>query len=253
MPTTTPDGIFYADSSTAMSAEAISAAEATSVQDALDLLVNDARQIQTFRWADASERTSQGGMLEGDQGWQSDTKTQYVFDGTNWVQMARAGIAFLRHVPFSGNQVSVDSRDFGGDLFQSDFLNYEVVVELSSTSVATGISCLMRSSSSDYATNNQVTRRFELNTATPAYANSTTATSMFAGRANGVGGGSSRFTIFGPQAAQYTKLIGTSHDAAISQNFWNNIPNTNVFTGLKIRLDGVVTGTGFVTVYGLVK
>lgn len=185
----------------------------------------------------------------------TDTGISYRWSGSAWVAAEwNAGSVLLAHATVSANETTIDSRTLGGALFQSDCLNYEVVVELSSTSAATAIVAIMRSSApADYTTNNHVNRRFELNAATPAYTNSTTGTSMFAGRANGTGGGSSRFTILGPQAAQFTKLMGTSHDAAISQNFWNNIPNTNVFTGLKIKLDGVVTGTGFVSVYGLRK
>lgn len=159
----------------------------------------------------------------------------------------------ISHSAFSGNFATIDSRPDGSNLFQTDFLAYEVIVELSSTSAATAIAAIMRTAGVDYATTNQLNRRLEMNGATPGYSNSTTGASLFAGRANGAGGGSSRFTILAPQAAQFTRLMGTSHDAAISQNFWNNIPVNNQFTGLKIKLDGVVTGTGFVTIYGLRK
>lgn len=83
MPTTTPDGIYFADSSTSMSAEAISAAEATSVQDAFTAF-REFRQIQTFVWADAAERALQAGMSEGDMGYQSDTKIYYLYNGASW-------------------------------------------------------------------------------------------------------------------------------------------------------------------------
>lgn len=85
MPTTTPDGIYYADSSTAMSAEAISAAEATSVQAALDTLINDSRQQQTYFWTDSSGRTSQTGMRVNDLGYQADTNITYRYNGSIWV------------------------------------------------------------------------------------------------------------------------------------------------------------------------
>ncbi len=48
MPTTTPDNIYYADSATSMSAEAISAAMATSVQNALTSGQFGLRQIVQF-------------------------------------------------------------------------------------------------------------------------------------------------------------------------------------------------------------
>ena len=83
MPTTTPDSIYYADSATTMSAEAISAAEATSVQNALNS-VRSRRQIQTFVWANAAARAAQTGMVEGDIGYQSDTNIYYFYTGTVW-------------------------------------------------------------------------------------------------------------------------------------------------------------------------
>lgn len=84
MPTTTPDNIFYADSSSAMSAEAISAAEATSVQEAFDNLINDSRQQQNYFWTDSSGRTSQTGMRVNDLGYQADTDITYRYNGTAW-------------------------------------------------------------------------------------------------------------------------------------------------------------------------
>lgn len=94
MPTTSPDGIYYADSSTAMSAEAISAAEATSVQDALTSLVRDNRQIQTFVWADATARGAQAGMIAGDEGYQTDTAITYRYSGSAWVPWLSARTSF---------------------------------------------------------------------------------------------------------------------------------------------------------------
>ncbi len=164
-----------------------------------------------------------------------------------------AGSILLAHAALSGNALTIDTRPDASNLFGSDFHSYECVVDLDTTSAATAIDVLMRAAGADYTTANHVQRRFEMNGPTPAYTNSTTGATLRAGRANGVGGGTTRFTIAGPQAAQYTKLIGQYHDAAISGQVWNHIPNTNIFTGLKIKLEGVVTGTGVVTVYGLRK
>lgn len=78
----TPNGIYYADTSTSMSAEAISAAEANSVDDAIQTLIVNNRQLQDYRWADAAARAAQSGMGEGDEGYQQDTKISYrYFDG----------------------------------------------------------------------------------------------------------------------------------------------------------------------------
>ena len=48
------------------------------------------RQIQTFRWADATERAAQTGMQAGDMGYQVDTDVLYYYS-TTWVQIAAKG------------------------------------------------------------------------------------------------------------------------------------------------------------------
>jgi len=42
------------------------------------------RQIQTFRWANATERGAQVGMQAGDVGYQSDDTTYYRYNGSAW-------------------------------------------------------------------------------------------------------------------------------------------------------------------------
>jgi len=195
-----------------------------------------------------------GSYQEGQLGWLIDSNRLQAFNGTTWDDLVpNAGSTLLAHQAFSGNAITIDTAITGGNLFSADHLSYDVIVELDTTSTATGISAAMRASGTDYSTGNHVARRYEQTGATPSYTNSTTDTIMRVGRANGTGGGFARFTIGGPQAAQYTHFAGTSHDAQISGSYWGNIPNTNVFTGLKIKLDGAVTGTGFVTVYGMRK
>lgn len=81
MPVTSPDNIFYADGSTPMSVEAISAAEATSVQEAL----TTSRAIRSYKWPTSVERDAQAGMEAGDQGYQIDTKVTYTYSGTAWL------------------------------------------------------------------------------------------------------------------------------------------------------------------------
>lgn len=80
MAVTSPDGIFYADGSTPMSAAAISAAEATSVQAAL----SNSRAVRTYKWADEVARLAQLDMTEGDVGDQLDNDTTWRYDGTSW-------------------------------------------------------------------------------------------------------------------------------------------------------------------------
>lgn len=79
MPTTTPDNIYYQDAATLYGGAATSATEASSIQTAFN-----SRQMFTFRWADASARTGQTGMRQGDTGYQIDTRTSYVYDNSVW-------------------------------------------------------------------------------------------------------------------------------------------------------------------------
>lgn len=83
MPTTSPDGIYYPDAATSAAFETALAQLAGSVQDAFDGSRED-RQLQTFDWANSSERTSQAGMTEGAIGYQRDTDVYYTYTGTAW-------------------------------------------------------------------------------------------------------------------------------------------------------------------------
>ena len=44
----------------------------------------DKRQRYDFKWDDAGDRTAQTGMLQGSRGYQIDTKTDYIYDNSNW-------------------------------------------------------------------------------------------------------------------------------------------------------------------------
>lgn len=81
MPVTSPDNIFYADGSTPLSVESISAAEATSIQEAL----TNSRAIRSYKWASQEEQDNQIDMQVGDEGFRTDTKVPYRYDGVNWV------------------------------------------------------------------------------------------------------------------------------------------------------------------------
>lgn len=63
-------------------------ANETSITD-----LGQSRAIQTFRWANATERTAQTGMQAGDMGYQVDTGTQYRHAGGAWVPSPQALIA----------------------------------------------------------------------------------------------------------------------------------------------------------------
>lgn len=59
------------------------AAMASSVDDEITE-VTDVRQMQTFIWLNAADRTGQTGAQVGDMGFQVDTHVSYVYDGSDW-------------------------------------------------------------------------------------------------------------------------------------------------------------------------
>ena len=68
--------------------DAVNANE-TAISDA-----TDARQIQTFRWADSTERAAQTGMQAGDIGYQIDTTVLYRYNGSAWRGWSSEWITF---------------------------------------------------------------------------------------------------------------------------------------------------------------
>lgn len=89
---TSPDNIEYPVSTDPVAPlETVFANMANSVQDAFDGFrvdwndFEDNRAIQTFRWADATERAAQTGMQAGDIGYQIDTKIWYRYVNSVWV------------------------------------------------------------------------------------------------------------------------------------------------------------------------
>lgn len=89
MPTTSPDSIYYADATTPASLADITAAMATSVQNALNF-----REGHSFAWANATERAAQTGMTIGDTGYQLDNDTFYIYSGSAWKIWAKQSTAY---------------------------------------------------------------------------------------------------------------------------------------------------------------
>lgn len=89
MPTTSPDSIYYADGTTPASLADITAAIATSVQDALDV-----RETHSFSWADSTARAAQTGMTAGDIGYQVDNDVFYIYTGAAWAIWAKQPTAY---------------------------------------------------------------------------------------------------------------------------------------------------------------
>lgn len=52
--------------------------------------LENSRALQTFRWADATERAAQTGMQAGDMGYQMDTGDTYLYTGSVWSNTSKA-------------------------------------------------------------------------------------------------------------------------------------------------------------------
>lgn len=80
--TTTPDGIAYLTSGSAVNPVTESSTQASSVQTALSL-----RPFYSYVWANAAGRTGQTGMRPGDLGFQADTGVayQYINSTNGWL------------------------------------------------------------------------------------------------------------------------------------------------------------------------
>lgn len=98
---TSPDNIEYPVSTDPVAPlETVFANMASSVQDAFDGFRIDwnnfenNRAIQTFRWADATARNAQTGMVAGDVGYQVDTGVQYRYIGAVWTAWGSDWISY---------------------------------------------------------------------------------------------------------------------------------------------------------------
>jgi len=86
---TSPDNIAYATTASPQSLPAVSAAQATSVQEALL-----ERAIHTHKWANATERGAELDMTEGDLGYQTDVKTIWLYSGAAWQPLIAPSLAY---------------------------------------------------------------------------------------------------------------------------------------------------------------
>lgn len=163
MPVTSPDSIYYADGSTPMSAEDISAAEATSVQAAFTNKITNKRQIQTFVWANTAARTAQTGMIAGDFGYQTDTGVTYRYSGTVWLASYSSGLVPIVPTSVAGTGVSYSTTtglvtftasstiNLNG-VFTSIFSNYKCFLEITNQTIAMIPIARMRLSGTDNST-----------------------------------------------------------------------------------------------------
>lgn len=80
MPTTaSPISIYFTDPSQPGSSENESATQASSIHNQFAL-----RERYDFQWANDAERQAQTGMVQGSRGYQSNTRSEYLFDSAAW-------------------------------------------------------------------------------------------------------------------------------------------------------------------------
>lgn len=106
MANSTPDSIYYpvgTDSVTPL--HTIFANLASSVQNALNK-----RQRFGYVWANATARAAQTGMSAGATGYQIDTKTEYLYDGTNWATQNVTKLPTVIPVSENGAQPAIGSN-----------------------------------------------------------------------------------------------------------------------------------------------
>lgn len=79
MPTTPQNNIFFPDTSTPWATTSDFSTSASSVEVALN-----SRERYTYRWANATARSAETSMRQGDTGYQIDTRAEYIYDSGAW-------------------------------------------------------------------------------------------------------------------------------------------------------------------------
>ena len=267
MPTTSPDNIYYADGSTPMSAETISAAEATSVQEALNAKINDTRQIQTFVWADTAARNAQTGMTEGDFGYQLDNDLTYRYTGSIWTPSYLTSSARAIPTSVAGTGVALNSvtgvvtltnaTSVGlNGCFTSTFRNYRIVFD--ATGTASQVNLLLRVGGVDSTTGYDFTEGLNRNGAS----SSSTALNASSWALSGATGGNTTHAgtvdIFVPNVTRETRILSSvgSHANPAASNVANAFKSgygthrpTVAYDGFVLLFSAAVSGT--VQVVGL--
>lgn len=147
---TSPDNIEYPVSTDPVAPlETVFANMANSVQDAFDGFridwndFEDNHAIQTFRWADASERSSQTGMVAGDIGYQVDTGVQYRYTGSAWLD-SRGDMPLQTKTGTSVTSLSLDAIPNA-----SAYAYFRFVVNLTARSASSKIGMRLRAGGVD--------------------------------------------------------------------------------------------------------
>ncbi|UXO93841.1 hypothetical protein Pan2_22 [Pseudanabaena phage Pan2] len=217
MPVTSPDSIYYADGSTPIAIETITAAMATSVQDAFNSRIVNRRQIQTFVWANAAARTAQTGMIAGDFGYQTDTGLTYRYNGSSWVVAYSSGLTNAIATSVSGTGVARDSVTGAitltnatavtvNGVFTSAFRAYEINYDTNGT--AAGVTLQLRASGTTSTTGYDLTENLARNAVTSSSTVLNQASWALSAGTNTRHAGGLR--IFAPQVAVETALIANT-------------------------------------------
>ena len=223
----------------------------TPLRDPFNVLVDginnvaSTREIQTFRWADATERAAQTGMVAGDRGYQIDTGLDYIYTGSAW-GINTGGLILVQ----TGTFTAVSSLTLDG-IFTSAFSSYRVSLRMS-RSASLSVGAALRASGSTISGANYGYQQL--------FGNSTSATAASVSGANSwagpaiTGTGSAdvfcELTISSPALAERT--IALLRQAASGQLVQNN----SLYYDATTAADGIIfntttgTMTGRYTVHG---
>lgn len=262
MPTTSPDNIYYADGSTPMSAEAISAAEATSVQAALNAKINNTRQIQSFVWANAAARNAQTGMTEGDVGYQLDNNTNYLYTGTAWIARYSGGLVPIVPTSVAGTGVSLNATTglvtFSAattisvnGCFTSTFRNYLILPVVTSRSTNSFTAFKLRASGTDLSTGYDLVRTIRAGTATTAQLANNTDVPLGSGNFPSA---QHRVEVFDPQLSSQTRLMSRTVESQAAAaptivEVDGSTRSTSAYDGFSL-IAAAGNATGTLQVYG---
>lgn len=227
------------------------------VETAVDDL-EDARAIQTFRWADTSERNAQTGMQAGDIGYQDDNGVVYRYSGGAW--RMNSPYALIVPTSISGGTVSAETGvvTFAGQtaisidsVFTSSYPFYEVeIVHTGPSSASVGM--VLRASGSDQATGYDRVSLYGQNSTTGSANGFNAASWVF----NTAERNSFRVTLINPAIASPTQMrcegfstsaIGAAATTSVASFGGQHRPST-ACDGLKVTFSS--SANGFITIKG---
>jgi hypothetical protein len=123
---TTPHNITYPVSTDGVAPlETVFATMASSIESAMT--AQDAlRQIPAYLWTNTAGRTGQAGMVNGSTGYQQDTGTSYVYDGTTWQPYNSGWQAWTP--TYTGFVLGAGSNDEARWRYSGGMVEYELAI-----------------------------------------------------------------------------------------------------------------------------